>query len=271
MMRGQAAREWVARGKWAAMASCVASLAAAASLATPAGSADMPATAAESVPEPFSAHYVAEWRDITVGTSDLELEQDSQPGQYHYRWIVSARGIFRVVYSHDLTQQSWFGIVDNHVRPKRYRGEQGSSVVAFEFDWDSGHARGTSEGKPIDLALKPGAQDLLSIQVEIMLDLKNGTMPPTFQIIDKDRAKDFLYTREGTAKLQTAIGMLDTVIVASRGSPTDSRVLRMWFVPDLGYVPVQAERSRDGKLEFAMRIKTLTRAGVSYPQTPAGD
>jgi len=158
-----------------------------------------------------------------------------------------------------VTQQSWFSLVDNHIRPKRYRGEEGSSFVAFEFDWDAGHARGSSEGKPIDLVLKPGTQDLMSIQVEIMVDLKNGTLPPTFYIIDKDQMKEFFYTREGNAKLRTAIGMLDTVIVASRRSPTDSRVLRMWFAPSLGYAPVQAERSRDGKLEFAMRIKSLQR------------
>jgi len=36
-------------------------------------------------PEPFAAHYVAEWRDISVGTSDLQLERDAQPGQYHYK------------------------------------------------------------------------------------------------------------------------------------------------------------------------------------------
>ena len=30
----------------------------------------------------------------------------------------------------------------------------------------------------------------------------------------------------------------------------------MWFAPALGYVPVQAERERGGKLEFAMRIKS---------------
>ena len=33
--------------------------------------------------------------------------------------------------------------------------------------------------------------------------------------------------------------------------------LRMWFAPSLGYLPVQAERSRGGKLEFAMRIRSL--------------
>ena len=251
------------------MASCVAAASLAA--AAPGRSADMPPAAADSFPEPFAAHYVAAWRDITVGTSDLKLERDSQPGHYHYTWTISASGIFRLAYSHDVTQQSWFGVLDNHVRPDHYRGEQGSSSVAFSFDWDTGHAFGSSEGKPIDLALKPEAQDLMSIQVEIMLDLRNGTMPPTFNIIDKDQMKEFLYTREGTAKLQTEIGTLDTVIVASRRSATDSRVLRMWFAPDLGYVPVQAERRRDGKLEFAMRIKTLTRAGMRYPPTPADD
>jgi hypothetical protein len=265
-LKGSSMRERMTGGGWAAMASCVA---AASLAAAPSRSADVPAAATDTSPEPFAAHYVAEWHDIAVGTSDLELERGAQPGEYHYKWIISARGIFRIVYSHDVTQQSWFSIADNHVRPNRYRGEEGSSFVAFEFDWDAHRARGSSEGKPIDLSLKPGAQDLMSIQVEIMLDLKNGTMAPTFQIIDKDQAKEFLYTREGSAKLHTAIGDLDTLIVASRRSPTDSRVLRMWFAPSLGYVPVQAERSRDGKLEFAMRIKTLDRAGVRYPQKAA--
>jgi hypothetical protein len=34
----------------------------------------------------------------------------------------------------------------------------------------------------------------------------------------------------------------------------------MWFAPSLGYVPVLAERSRGGKLEFAMKIKTVSPA-----------
>jgi hypothetical protein len=46
------------------------------------------------------------------------------------------------------------------------------------------------------------------------------------------------------------------VIVSSRRTGND-RILRMWFSPSLGFVPVQAERWRNGKLEFAMRIKAL--------------
>ena len=78
------------------------------------------------------------------------------------------------------------------------------------------------------------------------------------QKIDQDEIKEFNYTNEGTVRLRTELGELDTVIVASQRTG-NNRILRMWFAPSLGYVPVQAERTRDGKLEFAMRIQSLQR------------
>jgi len=214
-------------------------------------------SAADAGIAPFSARYQADWKSINVGTSDLELKQDTEPGHYVYTWSITAHGIFRL-YRDEVTQQSWLSINADHVRPEKYRAEDGSSSVNLDFDWDGGHVRGTSEDKPVDLTLKEGTQDLLSIQVEVMLGLKKGNLPKTFQIIDKDKLKEFIYTQEGTANIRTALGQLDTVIVESRQAG-NNRILRMWFAPSLGFVPVQAERTRDGKLEFAMRIKTLKR------------
>jgi hypothetical protein len=206
---------------------------------------------------PFSAHYQADWKAINVGTSDLELKQDTEPAHYLYTWTITARGIFRL-YRDEVTQRSWLSVNAGHARPEKYRAEDGSSSVNLDFDWDTGHVRGTSEKKTVDLKLKDGTQDLMSIQVEVMLDLKKGNLPKTFQIIDKDQLKEFIYTQKGNATIRTALGELDTVIVESRQAG-NSRILRMWFAPSLGFVPVQAERTRDGKLEFAMRIKTLKR------------
>jgi len=214
-------------------------------------------SAADAGIAPFSARYQADWKSINVGASDLELKQDTEPGHYVYTWSITAHGIFRL-YRDEVTQQSWLSINADHVRPQKYRAEDGSSSVNLDFDWDGGHVRGTSENKPVDLTLKEGTQDLLSIQVEVMLGLKKGNLPKTFQIIDKDKLKEFIYTQEGTANIRTALGQLDTVIVESRQAG-NNRILRMWFAPSLGFVPVQAERTRDGKLEFAMRIKTLKR------------
>jgi hypothetical protein len=214
--------------------------------------ADAPAIA------PFAAHYSADWKGLNVGTSDLDLKLDAASGAYEYTWRITARGVFRIVYSSDVIQNSWFAVKDGHVRPEKYRAEQGDSTVRIDFEWAAGHAHGESDKKPVDLKLTDGVQDIMSIQIEVMLDLENGNLPKTFKILDKDQIKDFLYTNEGPARLRTALGELDTVVVASQRAG-NNRVLKMWFAPSLGYIPVQAERSRDGKLEFAMRIKTLKR------------
>jgi hypothetical protein len=208
--------------------------------------------------KPFAAHYIADWKGINVAVSDIELKPGAAPGEYVYHWSVAARGIFRVVYSDPVIQTSWFKVSEGHVRPDRYRGEQGGASVDVEFNWVTKHATGTSENKPIDLPLKAGAQDLNSIQAEIMMDLRNGDLPGTFQILDKDALKDFDYVNEGKARIRTELGELDTIVVASQRKGND-RVLRMWFAPSLGFIPVQAERTRHGNLEFAMHIKSVTR------------
>jgi hypothetical protein len=208
--------------------------------------------------KPFSAHYIADWKGINVAVSDIQMKAGAVPGEYVYRWSVEARGIFRVVYSDPVIQTSWFKVEAGHVRPDKYRGEQGGSSVDVEFNWLTKRATGTSEKKPIDLTLEQGAQDLNSIQAEIMLDLRHGNLPNTFQILDKDQLKDFDYVREGTARIRTELGELDTIIVTSQRKGND-RVLRMWFAPSLGFIPVQAERTRHGSVEFAMHIKSLAR------------
>jgi hypothetical protein len=243
-----------ARSLTAALFALSGPLALAAPLAALAWAAD---ARADELITPFSAHYTADWKSLNVGTSDLDLKQNAADGIYEYTWRITARGIFRMVYSDDVIQKSWFGVHGDHVRPERYHAEQGNSTVSIDFDWSAGRARGESEKKPVDLTLTEGVQDVMSIQIEVMLDLRNGNLPKAFKIVDKDEIKDFL-SLEGPARLRTALGELDTLVVASQRAG-NNRVLRMWFAPSLGYIPIQAERSRDGKLEFAMRIKTLKR------------
>ena len=213
--------------------------------------------------QPFIAHYEASWKGIAVGTSDIKLEHGAEPGQYMYTWTITPHGIVRLAYRDDLVQRSWLRVVANHVRPDKYFGKEGASSVEIKFDWQDKRATGVSETKPVDIQLPEGAQDVMSIQVEVMLDLMNGNLPKTFQIIDKDQLKEFNYTQEGSAKIRTELGELETIVVTSQRTG-NNRILRMWFAPSLGFAPVQAERSRDGKVEIAIRVKRLDRL-VSQP------
>src|SRR6202045_344246 len=108
------------------------------------------APSAEGGIAPFSAHYQADWKSINVGTSDLELKPDGEPGHYLYTWSITAHGIFRL-YRDEVTQKSWLSVNADHARPEKYRAEDGSSTVSLDFDWDAGHVGGTSEKRPVDL------------------------------------------------------------------------------------------------------------------------
>src|SRR5271155_6255129 len=87
-------------------------------MAGPAAVAQAP-SAVDSGIAPFSAHYLADWKSINVGTSDLKLEQDTEPGRYLYTWTITARGIFRL-YRSEVTQKSWLSVDADHGRPDKY-------------------------------------------------------------------------------------------------------------------------------------------------------
>jgi hypothetical protein len=251
----------------AASATAASTSDAAASDAAASGAAASAAPAADDAGiAPFIAHYQADWKGISVGTSDIQLMQRAEPGQFLYTWTITARGIFRIAYHDGLVQKSWLSMIGDHVRPDKYSGKEGSSSVELNFDWQNKRATGVSETKPVDLKLQDGTQDVMSIQVEVMLDLKHGNLPKTFAIIDKDQLKEFNYTQEGSAKIRTALGEIDTIIVTSQRAG-NNRILRMWFAPSLGYIPVQAERSRDGKVEIAMRIKSVDHLVAIEPRS----
>ena len=148
------------------------------------------------------------------------------------------------------------------MRPDRYRADDGSSKTArdisIDFDWEAGRATGVAEDKPVDVALEPGTQDDMSIQIALMYALLNNEQPSSLRLLDKNRIKEYVYTAEGTEHVKTALGDVDTVIYRSQRAGS-SRVTRMWYAPSLGYVAVRGEQLRDGKREWRMEIKSLQR------------
>jgi Protein of unknown function (DUF3108) len=216
---------------------------------------------AEAMPRPFTAVYALKWHGITAGRSSLSLTQTG-PETYRYQSVNRARGLFRLAFPDALVETSRFTIGDGHVRPLSYQELNGpgksSRDVHIEFDWQDGRARGTQHGKPVDQPLAPGTQDPLSVQIELMRDLAAGDTPTHFLLFDQDVAKRFRYTREGSVRLDTAIGPLDTVVYRS-DRPGSDRVLRLWLAPRLGYLPVKAERERKGRTEFELEILSVER------------
>ena len=220
-----------------------------------------PRAAAQEALKPFNASFEVVYRGMNAGTTTLEL---SPEGGDRWRYVsrANARGVFRLALSGEIRQTSQFTLVNGRPRPIRYVADDGTEDVKrdirLDFDWKAGRVRGTAEAQPVDLPLREGLQDGMSVQVALISALAAGERPKRFFLIDKDEVKEYLYEPEGTARIKTAVGELDTIVYSSR-RPTSDRVTRVWYAPSLGHTPVQAERRRAGKVEWTMRLKSLKR------------
>ena len=258
---------------FAAEVPAAAPVAAPAVAAAPVATAAPPASAAPQSPpsppnpaslvlRPFTAVLSVEWKGINAGISTLELSR-AGADRWNYSSRSEARGLARMFIPGDITEVSNFAIVAGEVQPQRFRGDDGSSDdsrdISLDFDWARNRVTGVAERQQVSMPLRPGALDDMSAQIATMLDLASGTrLPPSFFVVDKAEIKEYRYRQEGSVRLRTAVGEVDAIVVSSQraGSP---RTLRTWFAPALGYVPVKAERTRDGKVEFSMNIKSLKR------------
>ena len=156
------------------------------------------------------------------------------------------------------------------VRPLEFTAadpDDGKLQAQVLFDWSALRATGVVEGTAIDMALHPGVQDDLSIQVAMMQALANGQIPAGISLFDKNGIRDYEYTRVGAEILQTPVGPLQTVIYRSHKA-NSPRSNRYWCAPELGFVPVQAEQQYKGKVELVIKLQSITAS--SRGQRPSG-
>jgi hypothetical protein len=208
--------------------------------------------------KPYRATYTAEWKGMTAGSTVLEL-RGAGPDLYSYSSTSNARGIFRMAFSETLTQASTFRLHEGAVQPITFRGiDEKDREINLDFDWTKMRVTGVAKDHAVDLPLTAGAQDAMSLQIHVLRSLTTGKVPATISMIDGDKLKDYELKLEGNARIDTALGELDTVVYTSRRANGD-RLTRTWVAPALGYLPVKAERIRGKKTEFTLFIEGVER------------
>src|SRR5579863_8088581 len=174
----------VQRAERAVIAAALLAAAAAGQTAAAGGSVSQP-PAAIAGPIPFVATYTISWHGVTAGSSTLEL-RETAPRSYLYTSTDTAYGVFRLAFHHPLSQSSRFRVAAGEVEPLAFEaGGVGNDVMA-QFDWKSGQVTGMAKGKLLDLKLKPGTQDPLSVQIAIMLKLQAQDAPDGFWMLNTD-------------------------------------------------------------------------------------
>jgi hypothetical protein len=208
--------------------------------------------------KPFQASYSWSWKSATVAISTLKLEHGDGDS-----WIYSStsepRGLGHL-YPMRPKLRSTLRISDQGVQPLSFKAEGGgdSHNADVKFDWSAGRATGVYEGTVVDLPLKPGIQDDLSVQIAMMVDMLHGRVPEHLSMIDKNSSREYRYQREGEEAIATPLGQIDTVIYSSQ-HPGSPRITRFWCAPSRGYLPMKVEQKRIDSVEWTMEIRTLRR------------
>ena len=188
----------------------------------------------------------------------IELKR-SGADAYHYSSTSVPHGMFRMALPDAISQESTFRIIDGQVVPSEFRGsDEKERPIELKFDWEHKRVTGVAKNLPVDLELTEGTQDPMSLQLESLRGLASGTLQGSVRLVDSDKIKDYELSREGTARIETGLGTLDTIIWTSKRAGGD-RMTRTWVAPALGYLPVKAERVRGTKVEFTMAIESVDR------------
>jgi hypothetical protein len=208
--------------------------------------------------EPFEASYAWSWHGATVAVSTLKLEHHDGDA-----WVYSStsepRGL-GYLYPLRPALRSTLRITGQGVQPLSFKADGGGADhnANVTFDWSAGRASGVYENVPVDMPIKPGIQDDLSVQIAMMVELLHGRTPEQLSMIDKNSTREYRYQREGAQAIATALGRIDTVIYSSQ-HPGSPRVTRFWCAPSMGYLPLRIEQKRIDSVEWTMDIRSVRR------------
>ena len=209
--------------------------------------------------KPFKATFTAEWKGISAATSTLELRKLG-PDTYTFETVNTPHGLFRMALPDSLTQASTFRLIDGRVVPLSFRGsDEKERPIDLSFDWQGKKVTGTAKEHAVDLEIPDDTQDPMSLQIASLRNLAKGTIPATVNLLDGDgKLKEYELKQEGTARLDTELGTLDTIIYTSKRTTSD-RITRTWVAPALGYLPVKAESVRGKKVDVTLLIQSVDR------------
>jgi hypothetical protein len=225
---------------------------------------------------PHDVVYQFLFRGVSGGELELKLTQDTRPGSWIYETHAHPNFLASFFVRPNSIERGWFKVTPTGVEPQRYFLDDGSSDKSngsdLSYDWVHGRITGQARGRPLDLPIEPGTQDVMSIRAVVLVDLLAGREPHEYTMLDGREFKRYVYTRAGTARLKTDIGEFDTVIFKSDRKDSDGRgrSWQYWYAPSLGWLPLRAEQREDGKTRMTLAIRSLKWLDAAGAHAPTG-
>jgi len=223
---------------------------------------------------PYQARYGTTFKGISVGELELTLARQGTTDTWNYETRVFPSFLASIVVNPKSLEHSTFRTTSTGIEPLEYSATDGGSLLenqsTLHYDWTHGRVTGQSKGTPLDLALEPSITDPLSIRAAALVDLNAGRTPREYAMIDGHEIKHYVYRAQGTDRIKTAVGDLDTVVYTSEGKGAQGRgrSWKFWFAPTLHYLLVRAEQHEDNATRLTFMIRWVHWAEPEAPAKP---
>lgn len=215
---------------------------------------------AQTPPElkPYTARYGVKYRGMSGGDIEFTLKSEGN-GRYIYGTHVLPNFVGSLFTSDQAEDVSVMQFDGNIIKPQKFRSEDGKKDtvkdISYDFDWSKSSVSGRYKDQDFRLDIPTGAQDRLSIQLAASLALQAGQEPGNLIMVERNELQEYSITRVGNEHVRVPSGEYDVVVLKSQRNGS-SRSTRYWYAPKLGYIPVRAERSTDGKVDIVMELKS---------------
>lgn len=212
-------------------------------------------------PQAFAIDYRLRYGALSA-TLKLRLQQGEGSDNFRISATTRARGLARLFMSGEPFEQAKFSYTNDRVVSQTYRLESGKKSGedngSITFDWKNMIAASVYEGTAADLALPDSdIYDRISADVVVIMDLRNGRQPRNMRVAEKNQLRDYGFTFEGEATIETPAGTFDTVRYLRQRSGS-SRSTRIWYASDKGFLPVRMEQLKNGKTAVTSEAKSVT-------------
>lgn len=200
--------------------------------------ADAPAAHALQLPASVTLQYAvkARYRGLPL-QSDATLVWRRDGARYHAEWRV------RVPFVGERTQRSDGEVTREGIRPHEYV-EQTNKRRSARFDYAQGWVHFSDERRR-DQALKPGAQDRLTVSLQLgallAADPARRTVGSSLSlpVVGVGKIEPWQWDVQEGETLQVAGHPLPTIRLARRPRKDRDSQITVWLAPAVGYLPVR--------------------------------
>ncbi|MDX1515031.1 MAG: DUF3108 domain-containing protein, partial [Gammaproteobacteria bacterium] len=209
------------------------------------------AASASELPMPFVARYSLTTHGATIGETEWSVRAVAE-GRYAYESRSNAAGVLSLISDEEIVERSEWTLTDGMLRPMNYsyrrEGGKKDRTILVDFDWENMQAKNTAKGRTWRMPVPDGTLDKLSYVLVLMADLAAEKSELQYLVADGGKLKTYELQREGNERLETALGVFDTLKVRRLRNSEDRETL-LWCARELNYLPVKIEhKERDGTL-----------------------